>query len=76
MAKLSLKNIIALEDDEPIDGGEIPEVEIVCNANGSGRCWDEEHEYSIGIFGLPMCETICTDFNGRTTTICVPGVPC
>ena len=55
---------------------ELPEVTITCDRGPDGVCWMEgDPDYSIGIFGLPMCETTCK-FSGSMTNICFHGLPC
>ena len=76
VAKLSLKNIIALadvEDDDPIDGGEIPEVEIICDGN-AGICWKLTCEMIITPHG-PMLMGYCS-FTGRQSDYCTSDMSC
>ena len=37
--ELAKANVEALTEDEPIDGGELPEGEIICSGTGYGRCY-------------------------------------
>ena len=55
---------------------ELPGGTITCSYGSEGRCFrDGDPDYSIGIFGLPMCETTC-DFSGYQSDYCVAGAPC
>lgn len=79
MASKYVKGDVSLEMLEIMSiayAGEIGEVTITCSSGNEGQCFTEgDPDYSIGPFGLPMCETTC-DFTGSQSDHCVAGVPC
>jgi|SRR5690554_113533 len=53
---------------------ELPEVEIICDAN-PGRCWAEGEPKRIWTpFGASLCETTCV-FTGWQSDYCISGMP-
>ena len=47
--ELAKANVEALTEDEPIDGGELPEGEITCSGSGHGKCY--EVDWDEGLYG-------------------------
>ena len=53
--ELAKANVEALTEDEPINGGELPEVGITCSGTGYGKCYHIMVEREVSGYCLFKC---------------------